>query len=55
MPNAIVESAGNSLLKSILSAFKQRLMHQLLADYTLWANTGIESEYALNPYLKPNS
>jgi Protein of unknown function (DUF1997) len=40
MPKAIVESAGNSLLKSILSAFKQRLMHQLLADYVVWANTG---------------
>ena len=41
-PRAIVESAGNSLLKSILLAFKQRLMHQLLADYLNWAN-GIES------------
>jgi Protein of unknown function (DUF1997) len=41
-PKAIVESAGNSLLKSILLAFKQRLMHQLLADYVSWAN-GIES------------
>jgi Protein of unknown function (DUF1997) len=41
-PRAIVESAGNSLLKSILLAFKQRLMHQLLADYLSWAN-GIES------------
>jgi hypothetical protein len=44
-PKAIVESAGNSLLKSILSAFKQRLMHQLLADYVAWVNTGTESEY----------
>jgi Protein of unknown function (DUF1997) len=40
-PKAIVESAGNSLLKSILLAFKQRLMHQLLADYLIWAD-GIE-------------
>ena len=37
MPRSIVESAGNSLLKSILNTFKQRLMHQLLADYVLWA------------------
>jgi hypothetical protein len=44
-PKVIVESAGNSLLKSILSAFKQRLMHQLLADYVIWANTGTQSEY----------
>jgi hypothetical protein len=40
MPRAIVESAGNSLLKSILMTFKQRLMNQLLADYIVWANTG---------------
>ncbi|WP_310424541.1 DUF1997 domain-containing protein [Chamaesiphon sp. VAR_48_metabat_135_sub] len=45
-PKAIVESAGNSLLKSILSAFKQRLMHQLLADYVAWANTGTDSDYS---------
>lgn len=38
MPSAMVEAAGNSLLKSILSAFKQRLMHQLLVDYVTWAN-----------------
>jgi Protein of unknown function (DUF1997) len=45
-PKLIVESAGNSLLKSILTAFKQKLMHQLLADYVTWANTGTDSEYA---------
>jgi hypothetical protein len=44
-PKIIVESAGNNLLKSILIAFKQRLMHQLLADYTIWANTGAEIGY----------
>jgi hypothetical protein len=42
MPSGMVEAAGNSLLKSILIAFKQRLMHQLLADYVTWEN-GIES------------
>ncbi len=41
-PKIIVESAGNNLLKSILLAFKQRLMHQLLADYAIWANTGAD-------------
>jgi Protein of unknown function (DUF1997) len=45
MPRSIVESAGNSLLKSILNTFKQRLLHQLLADYTVWANTGTNSEF----------
>jgi Protein of unknown function (DUF1997) len=45
-PKLIVESAGNSLLKSILIAFKQKLMHQLLTDYVTWANAGTESEYA---------
>ncbi len=54
-PKAIVEAAGNSLLKSILIAFKQRLMHQLLADYVTWANAGVEGEYPQNSYLKPNS
>jgi Protein of unknown function (DUF1997) len=41
-PTAIVEAAGNSLLKSILLTFKQRLMHQLLVDYVAWANTGLQ-------------
>jgi hypothetical protein len=51
MPNAIVESAGNSLLKSILLTFKQRLIHQLLADYSVWANTEPEASnsQSLNP------
>jgi Protein of unknown function (DUF1997) len=38
MPRSIVESAGNSLLKSILNTFKHRLTHQLLADYVMWAD-----------------
>ena len=38
MPTSIVESAGNSLLKSILNTFKQRLTYQLLADYVMWAD-----------------
>jgi Protein of unknown function (DUF1997) len=40
MPRSIVESAGNGLLKGILNTFKQRLLHQLLADYVAWAQTG---------------
>jgi hypothetical protein len=46
-PKAIVEAAGNSLLKSVLMTFKQRLMHQLLADYITWANTGVDITPAL--------
>ena len=46
MPQAIIESAGNSLLKSILNSFKQRLMNQLLADYAIWANTNAQDNYA---------
>jgi len=38
IPTSIVESAGNSLLKSILNTFKQRLTSQLLADYVMWAD-----------------
>ncbi len=38
-PQAIIESAGNSLLKSILTTFKQRLGHQLIADYVAWSQT----------------
>jgi hypothetical protein len=41
-PQAIVESAGNSLLKSILTAFRQRLIHNLIADYINWAKTSAE-------------
>lgn len=43
-PEAILESAGNSLLKSVLTAFKQRLMHQLIADYVTWSNTTVASD-----------
>jgi hypothetical protein len=46
MPKAIVESAGNSLLKGILNTFKQRLLNQLLADYVVWANQGTEDDIA---------
>jgi hypothetical protein len=40
------------LLKSILLAFKQRLMHQLIADYIMWANASIEAHPAKT---EPNS
>ncbi len=54
MPKSIVESAGNSLLKSILISFEQRLMHQLLGDYIAWANTGIQATTDRLPTPSPN-
>lgn len=36
-PKALLETTGNSLLKSVLLTIKQRLMHQLLLDYAVWA------------------
>ncbi len=47
MPQSIVESAGNSLLKSILTAFKQRLVNQLIADYIAWSNATLASEHSV--------
>lgn len=35
-PAPIIETAGNGLLKSVLLTIKQRLLHQLLADYRRW-------------------
>ncbi len=35
-PRQILEATGNGLLKSVLLTIKQRLMHQLLADYGAW-------------------
>lgn len=36
-PKPILETTGNGLLKSVLLTVKQRLMHQLVADYQTWA------------------
>ncbi len=52
-PKAIVEAAGNSLLKSILLTFKQRLMHQLLADYITWANMTSSVTDVIHPSTQP--
>ncbi|NJM73814.1 MAG: DUF1997 domain-containing protein [Scytonema sp. RU_4_4] len=35
-PKAILEATGNGLLKSVLLTIKQRLLHQLIADYCRW-------------------
>lgn len=42
-PRSILERTGNSLLRGVLSTFKQRLMHQLLLDYHKWAISTVES------------
>jgi hypothetical protein len=35
-PKPILEATGNGLLKSVLLTIKQRLLHQLVADYCNW-------------------
>ena len=35
-PKPILETTGNSLLKSVLLTIKQRLLHQLIVDYCHW-------------------
>lgn len=37
-PKPILEATGNGLLKSVLLTIKQRLLHQLLADYRYWCD-----------------
>lgn len=37
-PKPILEATGNGLLKSVLMTVKQRLLHQLLADYRNWVS-----------------
>lgn len=41
-PQPILEATGNSLLKSVLLTIKQRLLHQLLADYRCWVSDQTE-------------
>ncbi len=42
-PRSLLETAGNSLLASVLATIKQRLTHQLLLDYQQWANAETQS------------
>ncbi|MBW4662687.1 MAG: DUF1997 domain-containing protein [Chroococcus sp. CMT-3BRIN-NPC107] len=53
MPGALLEATGNGLLKSVLLTIKQRLLHQLLADYRNWVNT--QTETTQTPLLPPNA
>jgi len=41
-PKPLLETTGNGLLKSVLLTIKHQLMHQLLLDYTKWAQSGSE-------------
>ncbi len=41
-PKPMIEAAGNGLLKSVLQTIKQRLLHQLLADYCQWVSDQTE-------------
>ncbi|WP_138497746.1 DUF1997 domain-containing protein [Nostoc sp. PA-18-2419] len=57
-PKPILEAAGNGLLKSVLLTIKQRLLHQLLADYHYWVisqmkDEGLEGESTELPMLNP--
>jgi len=57
-PKPILETTGNGLLKSVLLTVKQRLLHQLLADYRHWVilqtkNQGIDGDSGKLPMLNP--
>ncbi|MEW6492255.1 MAG: DUF1997 domain-containing protein [Cyanobacteriota bacterium] len=43
-PKPILETTGNSLLKSVLVRIKQKLMHQLLLDYRQWASQDVQTK-----------
>jgi Protein of unknown function (DUF1997) len=56
-PTSILEATGNGLLKSVLVTIKQRLMHQLLADYRRWVNLQTqegELDKAITEFSIPN-
>jgi hypothetical protein len=57
-PKTILEATGNGLLKSVLLTIKQRLQHQLLADYHHWLKSqttegGIVRDVTEYPILNP--
>ncbi len=58
-PRPILEATGNGLLRSVLSTMKQRLTHQLLADYQTWVHDQTQSQEAQSGQtssgLSPNS
>ncbi|NDJ23041.1 DUF1997 domain-containing protein [Nostoc sp. B(2019)] len=57
-PKPILEATGNGLLKSVLLTVKQRLLHQLLADYRHWVisqtkDKGLDDDSTELPMLNP--
>ncbi|WP_193197854.1 DUF1997 domain-containing protein [Nostoc sp. MG11] len=57
-PKPILEATGNGLLKSVLLTVKQRLLHQLLADYRHWVisqtkDKGLDDDSTELPILNP--
>ncbi|MBD2078998.1 DUF1997 domain-containing protein [Leptolyngbya sp. FACHB-17] len=49
MPRPLLETAGNSLLLSVLSTIKQRLLYQLLEDYRNWVALQMETNTPTHP------
>lgn len=43
-PQPLVEAAGQSLLRGVLSTMEQRLSHHLLTDYEQWAQDDVGRE-----------
>jgi hypothetical protein len=53
-PKALLERTGNALLKSVLGRMKQKLMTQLVQDYTAWASQTIQPEIDSAAKLTPD-
>ncbi len=54
-PRPMLETTGNGLLKSVLMRIKQKLMHQLLADYRQWANQPTTAKPAETSFSSPKT
>jgi Protein of unknown function (DUF1997) len=54
-PKAILQTAGNGLLKSILMSVKQKLVHQLVLDYRIWAQSEVAAEVTAHPQALRNA
>lgn len=54
-PKPLLEATGNGLLRSVLLTIKQRLMHQLIADYRHWVITQCQESTSQTVLLSSNS
>jgi len=52
-PHSILETTGNTLLKSVLQRIKNRLKSQLVSDYHSWANSADNEQPAPSSELSP--